>query len=377
MPLKSVFRKDVAPTESLQTKIFAELPNNVAAIGTASSPTDDGPGALLFETDTKGRFRSRNIGEIYHPVLVKWNNQTLGIMKGQHLQIKNLEQGKWEEIETTIETIGMQGGLTSSNRKYLALFSYAGESGLTITDGKTIKSTYHPMGIESAMMTDEGTLYSLVRPIGSSEEKNRVCIYSFSFVQDLSHQCISIDISREYALAAIGTLEGETKIIILWTSGEQTGFSTFRYDRGNWHLEFEATSFDYSPSRHGLIEDWFIKSGTLYLLTDYPGIMTVKPQRARGAEPDVNFHDLSDFILGPSVSHTIDGNTINYVFSMNNAIISGQYLTSFNIDSPEIHVGPWRIPEEILESQDGTLRVVESIFITDERTRSTLQAEKQ
>lgn len=191
----------------------------------------------------------------------------------------------------------------------------------------------------------------------------------------MESQCFSMAEGRNTSFAVVGLVDGEPWTLVYWYSGDDSGFSLYKFRDGTWEFDRELEGMKIDPRETGYIEREMYYRGSVYLLTDKPGIIRFAFPDGNTTSVNMDFQDLSDLMTGTMISSTVDNNIVSLVFYRDENIVAGQYVSSFNVEDLSKRVGPWEIPPEVVDSGEPSVRAVYTLFITDEKTRSMLGAE--
>ena len=361
-------------TRSESSATIPLLPDNVAVFGSASSASDTSTSNIWFQTNSDGQFRTDLTDPVYNPVFTRLDRNRFGIMRGKELLVRDIETVTTTTLSGTVDTNGMMHGATSDDGSEALLVSYSGGVGTsyTLTDGTRLKSQYIPHTGFGPAVSNDG--YALDISVANDEDSRVICTNSFSYLHDLSQDCIDLPGERRASFPMVSFHRGTPELFLQWNTDSEQGWSLYRLEASGWTLTNDQSTWDYDSSTYSVVTNYFTRDGKIYFITSKKrGIVSFPFPTTDTTEIHMDYHDVSDLIPGDLVSVTFDGPIANYVFYRDDNVGAGQYLTSVNIDDPTKHVGPWLIPRELLKGTGYySFQAIDSIFLNDDATLISL-----
>lgn len=364
---------------SAESKNIPLLPMDVAVFGAATPAMDYSAKDVWFLSNEKGEYKVTDREQIYPPTFVRGVEDTFAIMQEGNLLLVNRNGETVASLPSGMDSWGMLRGTRSEDGRYVATLAYSddADAALVLSDGQQAKAQPHPLEVGGMYISNDGTVFTATQTtkLDSSDRSNEFCIRWFSLGTEMESQCFSMAEGRNFSFAVVGLVDGEPWTLVYWYSDDDSGFSLYKFRDGTWEFDRELEGMKIDPRETGYIEREMYYRGSVYLLTDKPGIIRFAFPDGHTTSVNMDFQDLSDLMTGTMISSTVDNNIVSLIFYRDKNIVAGQYVSSFNVEDPSKRVGPWEIPPEVVDSGEPSVRAVYTLFITDEKTRSILGAE--
>lgn len=325
------------------------VPENVAITGTASPISTSDAKMIWFRKPVNGEYDVRLKSFPFSPVFAKQRDDTFLFLDGSTL-LAYTPTGEFpitifpgKTLPMTVEDITVSRSGTST-----IISSSDGNSGIFLTteNGEWTSTPTRAGPVTSLIVgkfvTDHGTALVATKGVGDSD--GEVCIQHIKIGIHEETSCVSIESNVEFvefrddgqSAFVFGFYDGIPQCTLLskeaenWIVSDQQFVSELS--------ELDTDSIDFHSSFGGRIS--VLTSSHLLVSFPYPSQdCSVK---------DVEITSLSSLVGGPTISITNDHELVNVVFYQERDVTAGQYVVSFNMLSPQKHVGPWQIPPEVL-----------------------------
>lgn len=337
------------PPKDPRVSTGPSVPENVAITGTASPISTKGAKMIWFHKPVNGEYDVRLKSFPFSPVFAKQRTNTFLFLDGSTL-LAYTPTGEFpittfpgNNLPITLDEI-----VVSRNGKFIMLSGSDGNSSLFLTseNGEWVSTPTRAGSVTSLiagkLVADHGA--ALVATKGISDSDDEICIQNVKIGGHEETSCVSIESQPEFV--EFGD-DGQSAFVFGFYDGIPHCTFLSKEDE-NWIVSDQQSVSELSELDKDSIDFHSYFAGKISVLTSSHLLVSFPYPSQNCSIKDVEMTSLSPYVGGPTISITNDQELLNVVFYQERDGNAGQYVVSFNMLSPQKHVGPWQIPSEVL-----------------------------